>query len=261
MRIGPWVFAAGLGLLCAGVVSSRADAWVVHAAALTIPLALNGVDTIDIRDGAIDKVVISDKGPPQVHYPEVGESMRMSEDKALEPPACHVAGSTLHCVAGTPYMPGNPTMHLPPGRYRLLAGGAEIRSQVDLEAITLELDRGYVHWTGPVGDLTVKLSSRESTGDAADCDQPKFGFKGGRVGSLRILADTGGVSLEDLSRVANIEVQATGKVGLTVAKAIDVSRIHLSAMSAGAGTVNAKDDDALGACARAMNAAALAEMD
>ena len=122
MRIGPWLLGAGLLLLAAGVVSSRADAWDTRIPALTIPLPMDGIDTIDIRGSGIEKVVISSKGPAQARYPEGRRFAWQDADKPATPPACEATDGTLRCKAGTQFLPGTPTMQLPPGRYRLLAG-------------------------------------------------------------------------------------------------------------------------------------------
>jgi hypothetical protein len=262
MRIGPWVLGTGLLLLVAGVVSTRADAWDTRIPALTIPLAMSGIDTIDIRASGIDKLVISSRLPAQVHYPEGSRFAWQDEKEQAAPPACHVTGATLRCKAGTQYLPGTPTMQLPPGRYRLLAGDVTILAQSDLESITLEVN-GQVSWAGPVDALDVTLVPPPRTGKGDyPCSPPRFAFNGGRVRSLRIQAGAGSLNFDHLSEVGSIEVEAAQDVGLEVDKAADIARIKVLPLTAAAAAANAPaDGDARDTCAGATNAAALAAMD
>lgn len=260
--IGPSMLGTGLLLLAAGVVSTRADAWNTRIPALTIPLAMNGIDTIDIRGSGIDKVVISEKGPAQVNYPEGRRFAWQEEKNRATPPACRIAGTTLRCKAGTQFLPGTPTMQLPPGRYRLLADDAAILAQSELESIAIEVS-GQVNWTGPVAELDVTLVPQPQAGnkDQSYCSPPRFAFNGGRVAALRIQANAGNLDFERLSEVGSIELQTSPDVGLTVGKVADIARIKVLSLVVKSGTHASTDDDARETCSAAMRAAALAEMD
>lgn len=260
MRIGPLVIGAGLLLLTVGVVSSRADAWDTRAPSLTIPLAMNGIHAIDIRDSGIEKVVISSAVHAQVYYPAGRRFARHGEDGQAKPPSCRATGATLRCEAGTQFVSGISTMHLPPGRYRLLVGDAEIIAQSDLQAITIEA-YGSVSWAGPVAELDVKLVSPPRTRDESHCSPPRFGFRGGRLRSMRIQAGAGHLSFDHLSEVGSIEVHAAQEVGLEVDKAADIARITVLPLERNADVNSASDSDVREACAGAARAAALAAME
>lgn len=261
MRIGPWMLGAGLLLLAAGVVSTRADAWDTRIPALTIPLSMDGIDTIDIRGSGIEKVVISGKGPAQVRYPEGRRFAWQDPEQHATPPACRATGGTMSCKAGTQFLPGTPTMQLPPGRYRLLADDVAILAQSELESFAIEVS-GQVNWTGPVAELAVSLLPPPLAGKGEPyCSPPRFAFHGGRVGVLRIQANAGSLDLDRLSEVGSIELRATPEVGLTVSKAADIARIELLPLAAAPGAHAPTGDDARGTCAAAVRAAALAAMD
>lgn len=250
MRAGPWVFAAGLALLCAGVVSTRADAWDARLPALTIPLALNGIDVIDMRNSAIDKVVISSGDAARVHYPG-GPIYRRDEETPAASPACRTTGSTLRCTSGKRYLPGEPTLHLPPGRYRLLLRDASVLARSDIEFLALEAS-GQVYWKGPADALDVVLVRPRPAKGVGRCEQSQFMFLGGRVHDLRIRARAGNLNFGDLSEVGSIEVQAAGHVGLTVDKANDIARLRVLPLS------SAQAGDQREACADPARAAASA---
>lgn len=255
MRIGPWVVVAGVGLLCAGVVSTRADAWDTRMPALTLPLTLAGVDTVDLRDSAIKQVVISSKGRAQAHYPG-GETYQRRDDDAapVAPPTCRTTGRTLRCASGERFLPGEPTLQLPPGRYRLLLRDASVLAQSEITSITLEV-HGQVYWTGPAEVLDVALAMSQPDKAAGYCTPPSFSLLGGRVHGLRIHAAVGGLNFKDLSEVGSIEVQAGQDVPLSVDKAADISRIKVLPLAA---TTSAGTRDA---CIEAARAAANAMVD
>lgn len=226
MRIGPWIFAAGLALLCAGVVSTRADAWDTRVPERTVPLQLAGIRTIDIRDAAIREVAIAGKGHPRVHYPGGNDLLRL-QDKQASPPGCAASGETLRCTSPTLFLPGTPTMHLPPGRYRLLARNTDIVAQSEVESFVLESD-GRIGWKGPAQALQVQLIQPErQPGKAEWHPPPSFSFNGGRVGALRIRAEKGDISLGDLSQVGSIEIFAAPDVSLTVSHVADLARVRV----------------------------------
>ena len=261
MRIGPWLLGAGLLLLAAGVVSSRADAWDTRIPALTIPLPMDGIDTIDIRGSGIEKVVISSKGPAQARYPEGRRFAWQDADKPATPPACEATDGTLRCKAGTQFLPGTPTMQLPPGRYRLLAGDVAIQSQSDLESLAIEVS-GQTSWTGPVAELEVSLPPQPKVGEGKSyCSPPQFAFNGGRVDKLRVQAGAGSIDFNRLSDVGSIEVHAAPDVGLTVGKAADIARIKVLPLAATSGINATAGDAARGVCDAALRAAAFAEVD
>lgn len=242
MRIGPWVLGAGLAMLAAGVVSTRADAWNTRLPAVTIPLTLAGIDTIDIREGGIDKVVISDKLPPQVHYSGESNTRWRRNDRPPAPPACRVQDGVLRCTAGPRgWSDGGTVMQLPPGRYRLLTRDVRISAESNVEWFAVEAV-GRVNWAGPAGELEVTLPPlhRES-GKSGYCDSSSFDFESGRVGALRVRAAAGSVSFGDLSDVGKIDVEAASDTGLSVKRAGDIARIAVHPLSSALGTMDAID--------------------
>lgn len=231
MRIGPLVFGAGLALLCAGVVSTRADAWDTRVAARTIPLNLTGVEVLDLRDSGIRQLTITNEGNAQADYPGgVGIQQRSdgaSTQTQAQTPTCDVSGKVLRCVADTRVIGENPTMRIPPGRYLLLGSEIDIVAKADPGSFSLQAF-GRVGWKGDSDSLEIRLTPQESTGKKLEWEAgPSFEFKGGRVGALNILAETGGITLEDLSRVGSIEVHATPDVRLSVKHLADIARIKV----------------------------------
>ncbi|HSD16402.1 MAG TPA: hypothetical protein VLC71_03960 [Thermomonas sp.] len=261
MRIGPWVLGTGLLLLAAGVVTSRADAWDTLTPALTIPLAMRGIDTIDIRESGIEKVVVSSAVPAQVHYPGGRRFAWLDDEKQATPPSCRTTGATLRCEAGTRFVPGTPTMQLPPGRYRLLVDDVAILAQSDLESVAIDA-HGRISWSGPVAELDVTLVPPPRTRKGGyPCSPPHFAFDGGRLRSLRIQAGAGSLDFDDVSEVGDIEVQAAADVRLQVAQAADIARIKVLPLAATPAVAADAPGDARHTCGGAARAAALAAMD
>lgn len=262
MRIGPCILGAGLLLLAGGVVSTRADAWDTRVPAVTIPLALGGIDTIDMRESGINNVVISSNAKPQVHYPG-GQMYRWRGDEMpVAPPACRATGSTLQCTSGERYLPGDPSLYLPPGRYRLLLRDVSVLAKSGVESIELEVN-GLVRWTGPADALVIRLAMPRPGEGASTCEAPQFAFEGGRVRSLRIQASVGELAFDHMSDVGSIEVRAAENVGLKVGKVADIARIKLLPLASTPAAANAAapiSGETREACASAARAAAMAAM-
>ncbi len=226
MRIGPLVFITGLGLLCAGVVSTRADAWDTQVPARTIHLDLAGIDTLDMRDSQIRKVEIASGNTAELLYPG-GKRYRWENDDApVAAPSCHATGRVLRCTSGARFMPGEPKLYLPPGSYRLLLDDAEVEAKSGASAVALEV-HGSVGWKGAVDVLEIMLVVPSATKGESHCGTQQFTYSKGRVRHLRVQAEGGRLEFGDLSDVGGIDVQAAPDVGVNVARAADLARIKV----------------------------------
>lgn len=225
MRIGPFLLVAGLGLLCVGVVSTRADAWSLQLPERKIPLLLAGVTTIDMRDSGIREVRIAPGNTPYVLYPG-GKRYRYAQHKNKElMPACRTSAGRLRCVFDPQLAMAEPTLFLPPGHYRLMVNNVEIKAQGEVGAVAIDA-YGDVGWKGDATALEVRLPAVQGT-PSGYCGVSRFNYRGGQVQQLRVLAGGGALEFEDMRRIGATEVQAAAEVSIRVDRAMDLARIKL----------------------------------
>ena len=222
-RIGPWLFGSGIVVLCAGIVSTRSDAWIKpRVDAIDIPLDTEGVGSVVISPGDLGTVVITDR-PPGIHI-DPYEWTRTTEDMA------HVTvdrnGDRLR-IEHEPgkSVSGDVELAIPPGIATLSGSRLEVKAEVN--AGNLKMAGTSLNWDGDAGTLDMQalpgtIDLRRGCQNGASVY-----FEDGSVQVLRISIESGQLVLGNLSRVDRIEIHAGAEVQLTVSRIEDLRRIEM----------------------------------
>jgi hypothetical protein len=222
-RIGPWVFAAGLVVLCAGIVSTRSASWKKpQRGTQTIALDFNGVDTLDVGTHPYNLLRISDL-PPAMHFEWYGLA---DEQEGTEPITVIRDGSRMRLERRSrKTLYARVTLNLPPALGTLSGRQLNIRAPTAVGALRIEAFD--INWKGNARSLDIRTRYWPVESQGSCTSLPKVSFAEGRVERLRISIERGDVYLGDLSQVGQIEVHASPTVGLKVGHIEDLRRIQL----------------------------------
>jgi hypothetical protein len=220
-RIGPWVFASALTLLCAGIVSTRSENWKKPLRSdQHIALDLQGIDTIDIGSEPFGKLVIIDI-PPGVFIARQGHAEPEDE---REPVAVTRDGSRLRLAWKSPMVrTGATRLDITPGVTGL--SGRELDIEAVASAGVLHIESADLDWVGDAQVLDIRARTWPVDPQAQCRNVPTLKFKSGKVGRLRLSIERGAVWLGDLSGVGQIELHAGPGVGLHLGRVEDLPRI------------------------------------
>lgn len=219
-RLGPWVLCAGLALLVAGVVSSRAKVWKENAGIgeRTQTVDVAGIDTLDLRGSKIRTLIIND-GAATVRYPA----------DMKKPPAWHREGHALVFDANNEEAYGQ-SIELPSQVQHVLADGRvglSVTAKMPAAAMRIEGSTN-LDWSGDAGALELReLVQPTATSGFCGGGSGWISFNKGRVKNLRIVSVRDDVHLHDLSQVGDVEIQAGPKVGLHVDNIGDLGKLHV----------------------------------
>jgi hypothetical protein len=222
-RIGPWIFAAGLAVLGAGIVSTRSPGWKQpNRDSQTIALDLQGVDSLDIGDRETQMLRISNL-PPAIRIQWYGRGA-VVDDAELVSVIRDGRNARLMWRSREPTY-GLVTLELPSTLRSLSGENLNIRAQVNVGP--LRIDAVDIGWSGDAQGLDIHALGRPEQ-LRRDCNpHPSVTFDAGRVAQLRISIERGEVNLRDLSQVGAIEVHAGPGVALRVGRIDDLPRIKL----------------------------------
>lgn len=245
-RIGPLVLSVGIGALCAGIISTRADIWKrPNPGELTMTLDMQGVQILEIGRRQLGELTIADR-PALIH---IHWWQRPDADYGTEPILRTRDGNRLRLdLPSEKLMPGKLTLEVPPGLE--LLSGRNLSVKADTNAGTLRIETFGLTWQGDAETLDI----RARTWPSGECEArherrtPAVSFVKGRAGRVRISIERGNVVLQDLSRVDRIELHAGPEVGLSIRHVEDLQRITLHPFD-GEATLPPPDtgDDAAGA--------------
>jgi hypothetical protein len=222
-RIGPWIFAAGLVVLGAGIASTRSPGWKnPDRDNQVIALDLQGVDSLDIGDREAQIVRISSV-PPAIHIQWYGRGA--AEDDADVVSVIRDGRTTRLLWNARERAYAGVTLELP-STLRSLSG-EQLYIQAQVNVGPLRIEAVDVAWQGNAQGLDIHALARPEQ-LPRDCNpHPSVTFDTGRVQQLRISIERGEVNLRDLSQVGAIEVHAGPGVALRVGRIDDLSRIKL----------------------------------
>jgi hypothetical protein len=223
-RIGPWIFAAGLVVLGAGIVSTRSAGWKKpYPGPQVIALDLQGVDSFDV--GTV--VNLEDSGltiselAPALSISGYGANMGEG-DPAPVTVIRDGRNMRLEWRAG---WYGRVKLDLPPTLASLSGRHLDIKALASVG--TLRIDAVDLRWQGDAQALDIRAQAAPAK-SPQDCPAlPNVIFEAGRVAQLRISIERGEVYLRDLSQVGRIEVHAAPEVSLRVGRIDDLPRIKL----------------------------------
>jgi hypothetical protein len=255
-RVGPWVLAGGLALLCAGIASTGLETWPADQGERVEAIELSGVDAVDIGDSRVDEIVIGGRDDAEMRFTK----WRNSRDAGERAPVTLTKSDgvlRLDSQMGW-QQSNNVSLWLPPRVSRL--AGRRIKAESRVPMPVLRIDAARVEWVdGEVGELDVHMDAgrgRACGGSRASFPETQLEFVAGKVDRLRIWVERGGVTLRDLSNVGTVDVYAGPDVSLTVGKVGDLARIalHPYDRSAASGSKRAPDAPApVEACAMALD--------
>lgn len=223
-RIGPWIFAAGLVVMAAGIASTRSASWKrPHTGPQVIALDLQGVESFDV--GTLtnlddEGLTISDLAPA-LHITRYGLNTG-----ARQPVPVTVIREGQHMrLEWQAGWFGRVKLDLPPTLASLSGRHLNIRAQASVG--TLRIDATDLRWQGDAQALDIRGQSAPGQ-SSRDCPMhPSITFDSGRVAQLRVSIERGDVYLRDLSQVGRIEVHAGPEAGLRVGRIDDLPRIKL----------------------------------
>ncbi len=225
MRIGPWMLAAGLALLGAGIVSSASEAWKREKQERSVALDMTGVEALDVGRTRIDRIVLAPRGDAMLEY-SMWDGSRPDDDKPVvgatrERDVLKIDGALDYGVAL------DVALTLPVTSVRRLSG-RKLAVQAESNAHSLRLEGSDVSWKGDADVLDVRLVASWESGCMGKQSRNASGFvfEAGRVGVLRISSEGGTVKLGDLSRVDKIELHAGDDVRMDVRRVSDLRRIQ-----------------------------------
>lgn len=222
-RFGPLLFSAAIVVLCAGIVSTRSDAWKKPAAeALDIPLDVEGVTSLEIIPDDLGNVIIAQRSPGIRSKPP--EWAREDEDSVGV--TVTRAGDRLRLDhEPDERLWGEVEVTIPPGLSSL--SGSRLVVEAEVNAGTLRMDGASLRWNGDADALDMDALPGAMDPNR-NCQQvSRVNFVAGSVQVLRVSIERGELVLGDLSRVGRIEVHAGADVQLTVRHIDDVGRIEI----------------------------------
>jgi hypothetical protein len=224
-RVGPWMVAAGLALLGAGILSTRANFWKSPAREdHTVALDMRGVDTLDIRHSQIRNLTIGNR-PAQVRIkwwdwdqPE-GGSMPVTVTRQ---------DNQLRIDRGPGSKgSGEISVEVPPGVKSV--SGRNLFVLAEANAGALHLDTFNLTWQGRAESLDIRAKVWPNIDCAAPAERvtPKVTIENGQIGLVRVSIERGEVSLGDMSQVDRIELYVGPEVSLAVNKIDDLHRLEI----------------------------------
>lgn len=221
-RVGPWVLAAGMALLVAGIASTALDGGDAGEPVRESRVALPAGAAVSIGRSRVDRVAIEAGGEAVLRY----RLMPLVEGERTDPRVewRQEDGTWLLDVepGGMAY---GTRLRLPSGLSRLSGRALTIEAEVPVESLRVE--GGQVAWSGDAGTLemlAIPVRSRRC-GEEGATSSLRFG--GGRVGELRIASAQGEVSLGGLEGVGSVELRLAPGVALRVARVSDLERIAI----------------------------------
>lgn len=223
-RIGPWVLAGGLTLLCAGIVSTRSEHWKPPGRAEQfIALDMQGVNVLEVTDLQPGKLVIG----AQHSQVRIKPWERAARDRASNRALVTRDNDRMQLDFSARGIPrGETTVEIAHGP-GLIAGG-RLQIETRTNAGTLEVETAELTWTGDADTLRVRALASLDGGARLSCDRlPRVAFLGGRIGHIRISIERGSVRLQNLSQVGRIELHAGPDVALSVGRLEDLRRIEM----------------------------------
>ncbi|MCR6664276.1 MAG: hypothetical protein NVV60_14275 [Luteimonas sp.] len=226
MRIGPWLLVAGLGLLCAGVVSSASQAWErKEKPDVQVALDMQGLEAIDVGDARIEKIVLGNQGNPvlriapwkwqeqvigadAVTSKRENDTLRIDVDRA-EPGAREVV------------------LRVPARAQRL--SGKSLSLHAEAKVGTLRVEAVDMTWNGDVEALDVQLQPgrTQRCGERQIRPGSSAELEKGKVGRLRISIERGRVRLGSGLQFGEAEIHAGPEVRLDVGRIGDLARIRV----------------------------------
>jgi hypothetical protein len=224
-RVGPWMFAAGLVVLCAGIASTRSPEWKKpNQSRQTIALDMDGVDTLDVGDYRYEQLVFSDL-PPAMDVEWYGVVAAGNERAPI------TAARKRNSLRLEPRSPAplnaQVRLQMPPTLAGISGRVLGIKARTAVGALRIETSD--LDWEGDAEALDIHARDWPDQSPQVCTNVPEVAFEGGKVARLRISIERGAVYLGDLSQVGLVEVHAGPGVGLQVGRIDDLPRIKLLA--------------------------------
>ena len=224
MRIGPWILAAGLALLGAGIVSSGSGTWKSDEKPQSTTLDLAGADAIDVGETRIDVIVLGNQGNAMLTYSHGEWAGGEVEPKV----SWKHEGNVLKLEGKLEYGMVKDVSLRVPARIDRLAGR---RLNVEAEAGvgSLRIESSNLTWKGAADALNVSIMPLRSSDCSDDMHVPAatFEFKEGAVASIRVSIERGSVELGDLSKVGQVELHAGDDVRLHVRRISELDKVRV----------------------------------
>jgi hypothetical protein len=222
MRLGPWVFVAGIALLCAGMASTHSDAWKwPDSDVQLVPLDAQGVDAIDLGRLLVNEVVVA-RGQPQLRI----QWYQGARDGHQLPFTTARDGNALRLtVPPGKGVSGNVSLVVPTSVASL--SGTRLSVKTTTDADKLFLDASNVIWAGNARELAIHARVWPGDNRRGCRAQPTVDFQYGVVERVRISIERGVITLGDISKAGHIEIHAGPDVGLQVRRIEDLRRIEL----------------------------------
>lgn len=226
MRKGVVLFMAGIGLLCAGIVSTSDAFWGKPNQDASLAIAMGAATTVDVRGVHGAEVKFSDTEPSGLRFRSFAGngSVDMAGRVAIDR-----NGSTLRlAIKDGPYY--GLTLVLPTRISRVVADGGRFTGNARLRSLRVET-RGDVYWNGDAGALTLismARSKRErNCPNVPACVNDSFWIEGGRIGALTIDSRRGNIHFGNLETVGSITLNVGPEAGLQVDRITDLDRIRI----------------------------------
>ena len=227
MRKGVVVFLAGIGLLCAGIVSTSDAFWGKQDRSVKIPIEIGDATTVDLRGMRVVKVRFSNAEQPGLRGVA---TLGGGPDGIAERLVIARSGSTLRLASGDEPFYGT-TLILPPRISKVFVDGGSFEGDPGMRTLHIEAS-GFLSWKGDVDTLDLvsasKPSNRQRPGcrDHAGCVQTTFSIDGGRIGTLAIESSGGDIRLGDIANVGRIDLNLGPDAGLSGEHVADLARIR-----------------------------------
>lgn len=220
-RVGPWVLAAGMALLVAGIASTSLDAWDREDPDRESRFALPGGGEVGIGETRLEQITLEAGDEAVLSYRLM--DLMVDEDRPEPRVEWRQEDGAWLLDADLGYVAYGTRLRLPARLSRLSGQALAIEAKVPVR--DLRVEGGQVTWKGDAATLEVLAIPVRSRRCAGEAPTSSVRFGGGRVDELRIASAQGQVSLGDLDGVGSIELRLAPGVALRVARVSDLERI------------------------------------
>ena len=220
-RVGPWVLAAGMALLVAGIASTSLDAWDREDPDREDRFALPEGGAVGIGESRVDQITLEAGDEAVLRYRPI--TLPVDEDRTEPRVEWRQEDGEWLLDADLGYVLHGTRLQLPAHLSRL--SGQVLAIEAKVPVADLQVEGGQVSWEGDAGTLGMLAIPVRSRGCAEEAPTSSVKFGGGRVDELRIASAQGQVGLGDLDGVGSIELRLAPGVALRVARVADLERI------------------------------------